>query len=380
MAVRFGWLLVGSIPLGLWAQGDLYGPGIGADALANTPIGKAGNQVSCRFRADPGGVFQGARPYLIWSFKRQGYHAGSGGTLQVELQSDDGTPQHRPSGKVLATNVRRMALVATSDRFYPQLDFDQAPALTPGAYYHLVFRNTDPDANANFVSVNALFQKEAPTPAQPRFPDADWAMLIRNAKDPGWTIRRTAGTSEGFTPILEIDYAGGKSQGMGYVEFWMGAPRPIAGAAQVREVFTVTGIPRKVGAVAVRVRRLEGTAPLTVRLEQADGKVLATGACDGSPGVCTPTCSLGGCGWTTFTFTPLTLAPGRSYALVLSAPVGAKFEAFPMRKGSDKGFSDATLFPDGHAEFNDGKGWTGWEQWGKRGLTNADLQFYFRPG
>ena len=89
--------------------------------------------MSCRFRADPGGVFQGARPFLIWSFKRKGYHAGSGGTLKVELQTDDGTPVHRPSGQVLATNVRRMALMATSDQFYPQMTFDRAPVLVPGA-------------------------------------------------------------------------------------------------------------------------------------------------------------------------------------------------------------------------------------------------------
>jgi hypothetical protein len=326
-------------------------------------------------------VFRGARPYLIWSFKRQGYHAGTGGTLQVELQADDGTPQHRPSGQVLASNVRRMALTAASDRFYPLLAFDRAPTLTPGVLYHLVFRNTDPEADANFVSVNALFQKSADRPLQPRFADTDWAMLMRSARNPAWTLRRTPGSSEGFTPILEIDYAGGKCQGMGYVEFWMGAPKPIAGPARVREVFTVTGPPRRVGAVAVRVRRLAGTAPMAVRVEQADGKVLATGACAGGPGDCTPTCSLGGCGWTAFRFPgTLTLVPGRGYSLVLSAPAGARFEAFPMRKGSDKGFGDATLFPDGHAEFSDGGGWAGWEQWGRKGRTDADLQFYFRPG
>ena len=44
------------LPLGLTAQGVCYGPGIGADSLANTPIGKSGIQVRCRFRADPGGV------------------------------------------------------------------------------------------------------------------------------------------------------------------------------------------------------------------------------------------------------------------------------------------------------------------------------------
>ena len=202
------------IPLGLHAQGLLYGPAVGADALANTPIGKSGIQVSCRFRAK-GGVFRGVRPYLIWSFRRQGYHAGTGGTLKVELQSDDGSPQHRPSGQVLASNVQRMSLVATSDRFFPLLGFDRAPVLAPGSLYHVVFSNTDPDPDGNFVSVNALFLKACSAPVQPALEDLDWAMLMRSRASPAWAIRRTPGSSEGFTPILEIDYAGGRAQGLG---------------------------------------------------------------------------------------------------------------------------------------------------------------------
>jgi len=367
------------LPLALGAKEDWYGSAIRGDSLANTPIGKGGIQVSCRFRADPGGVFQGARPYLIWSFKRQGYHAGSGGTLKVELQADDGTPQHRPSGQVLATSVQRLALVATSDRFYPRLAFDRAPALTPGAFYHLVFSNTDPDPEGNFVSVNALFLTSGSAPLQPRLADSDWAMLMRSRTNPAWAVRRTPGSQEGFTPILEIDYAGGKSQGMGYMEFWMGAAKPISGAARVRETFTVTGPRRLAGAVSVRVRRLAGALPITLRLEQGDGRLLAEGAAVGPPPACSASGALGGCEWATLSFpAPQALAPGRTYHLVLSAPALARFEAFPMRKGTDKGFSDPTLFADGHAEFSDGGGWAGWDQWGRRGLTNADLQFFFK--
>jgi len=372
-------LLILLAPAGLGAPAGLYGPCIGADSLANTPIGKGGIQVSCRFRADPGGVFQGARPYLIWSFKRPGYHAGTGGTLKVQLQEDDGTPEHRPSGQVLATSVRRLALVATSDRFYPRLVFDRAPVLRRGRLYHLVFSNTDPDPEHQFVSINALFLKSGSAPLQPGQADTDWAMLMRSRTSPEWAVRRTPGTREGFTPILEIDYAGGRSQGMGYVEFWMGAPRPVSGPARVREVFTVTGPPRQAASVSVRVRRLGGGAPLTLGLEQEDGKVLARGATQGPPPDCTPSGALGGCGWATLTFPgPVPLVPGRTYHLVLSAPAQARFEAFPMRKGTDKGFSAATLFTDGHAEFSAAGPWAGWEQWGQRGLTNADLQFFFR--
>ena len=377
--LRLMTLLILLAPAGQGAPAGLYGACVGADSLANTPIGKGGIQVSCRFRADPGGAFQGARPYLIWSFKRPGYHAGTGGTLKVELQEDDGTPEHRPSGQVLATSVRRLALVATSDRFYPRLAFDRAPVLRRGRLYHLVFSNTDPDPEHQFVSVNALFLKNGSEPLQPGVPDTDWAMLMRSRTSPEWAVRRTPGSREGFTPILEIDYAGGRTQGMGYVEFWMGAARPVSGPAQVREVFTVTGPPRQAASVSVRVRRLAGGGPLSLGLEQEDGKVLAQGEAQGPAAQCTPSGALGGCDWATLTFPePVPLVPGRTYRLVLSAPGPARFEAFPMRKGSDKGFSAATLFTDGHAESGEAGRWAGWEQWGQKGLTNADLQFFFR--
>jgi hypothetical protein len=356
----------------------LYGSCRQADSLANTPIGKGGVQVSCRFRANPGGVFQAIRPYLIWSFAKKGYHAGSGGTLKVELQTDDGSAAHLPTGQVLATNVQRMSLVPTSDRFFPQMFFDKAPVLKAGDFYHLVISNTDPDPEGNFVSVNALFNKEGSTPQQPGLADTDWGMLFRSKAKPAWVVRRTPGTGESFTPILEVDYANGRSQGMGYVEFWMGAPKAISGRAAVRETFTVTGPPRKVASVSVRVRRLSGTAPLAAALEQGDGKVVVAGKGDGTSLTPCASGTLGGCGWTTFALPGQpTLAPGKTYHLVLTCPGPGAYEAFPMRKGTDKGFSDATLFGDGHAEFDDGHGWAGWEQWGKKGLTNADLQFYF---
>jgi hypothetical protein len=298
--------------------------------------------------------------------------------LKVELQTDDGGPAHLPSGQVLATNVQRLSIVPTSDRFFPQLYFDRAPILKAGELYHVVFTNTDPDPEGNFVSVNALFNKVAGSPQQPGLPDADWAMLFRSKAKPAWVLRRTPGENESFTPILEVDYANGLSQGMGYIEFWMGAPRPIGGAASVREIFTVTGPSRRVVSVAVRVRHLGGKAPLGVTLEQGDGKVMAVGKGDGRVLPLSASKSLGGCAWARFTFPAATeLAPGKTYSLVLTCSGAGQYEAFPMRKGTDKGFSDATLFGDGHAEANDGHGWAGWEQWGKRGLVNSDLQFYF---
>jgi hypothetical protein len=364
------------LPLAAGPPGAFYGSCLQADSLANTPIGKGGIEISCRFRASEEAAFAGIRPFLIWSFSKKGYHAGTGGRLRVELRADDGTPAHAPAAQVLATQVQRLTLVPTSDQFYPELFFDRAPLLKRGSLYHLVFSNTDPDPEGNFVSVNALFNKDGAE--QPGRPEGDWAMLFRTRRQPAWVIRRTPGSSESFTPILQVNYAGGRSQGVGYVEFWMGAPRPISASDAVRETFTVTGPQRKLAAVAVRVRRLAGGTVLHLALEQADGKVLAQGEAKAADLPVTASGALGGCGWFRLDLpTRPVLAPGGSYNLVLSAAGSGRFEAFPMRKGSDKGFSGATLFADGHAEFRDGQAWRGWEQWGQKALTNSDLQFYF---
>jgi hypothetical protein len=360
------------------SQGTLYGPALAGDALANTTIGPGGNEVSLRFKAEPGGVLRAVRPFLIWSFRKAGYHGGTGGILKVELQTDDGTPDHRPSGQVLAASVQRLYLVPASDQFYPLLTFDRAPNLAPGALYHLVFSNPHPQRDVNYLSVNALFTKVADDPRQPGRRDEDWGMLFRNQSRPKWSVRRTPGTSEGFTPILEITCDRG-SQGIGYMECWMGAPEPISGPASVREVFTVTGPSFLAGSVAVRVRRLAGSEPLRVRLEQAGATGGAVeGTCTGLPQA-TVSGSLGGCAWVVCTFpAPVVLARGRTYHLVLAAPASSRYEAFPLRKGSDKGFTAASVFEDGHAEFTAGTGWQGWQQWGQKGRLDGDLQFYFQ--
>lgn len=354
----------------------IYGSAVQADALANTTLGPGGNEVSCRFRARPGGKLLAIRPFLIWSFRKAGYHGGTGGILQVELQEDDGRPEHRPSGHVLATSLQRLFLVPASDQFFPRITFDRAPRLRPGRLYHVVFSNRHPQAQANFLSINALFSREADQPPQPGRAEEDWALLLRNQFHPAWGLRRTPGTREAFTPILQVECDRGV-QGLGYVEAWMGAPRPVGGSCRVAERFTVPAPGRTVTGVAVRVRRLRARAPLLLRLETLEGGKVAEVACPGGAVAPTPSGSLGGCGWMEATLpTSVRLHGGMTYRLVLTADEAGAFEAFPLRKGKDKGFTPATFFGDGYAEFKTGKAWEGWAQWGKGERSDSDLQFY----
>jgi len=350
-----------------------YGSALNADALANTPVGTAHDiQVSYRIRASHGGALKAVRPFFIWSYDKPGYQSRHGGTILVQIQSDDGSAQHLPSGAVLASTV---ATHPVDDRvgYFPSLSFAQPPQLQAGTLYHVVFSNIDPDPVNNWVCLDSAYMDHASSPMQPTVADTDLATLWRVGSAGAWAPRRAKAT-ESFTPILELDYADGASQGQGYMEFWIGNPKTISGAKAVRQTFTATGRDRQVSGVAVRAKWLSGGGPLTLRLEQADGTVLGQGVVTGLP--VTP--GFGGASWARVTFAaPALLTRGRAYNLVLSAPAGTVYQVCAMRKGTDKGFKATTLFPDGHAQFNDGTGWTGWDQWGQPNRRDGDLQFYF---
>ena len=203
---------------------------------------------------------------------------------------------------------------------------------------------------------------------QPVVADADFAVLVKSGTG-AWKLR------PGFTPIVSIDFASG-SQGNGYMEVWSANPKAISGAASVREVLKVSGASRTFSKVNLRLARTAGTSPLTVRVEESGGalvaqvQVPASAILQGTPA------------WITVAF-PLShvLNSGVNYHLVLSSPADTSYSAYPMRKGSDKGYPAATVFPDGYAQFTTtgAAGWQGWDMWGTPNLTFSDLQFAFLP-
>jgi len=345
-----------------------YGSGLGADALANTVVGGPSlDAVSYRFQARHASALKGIRVFFIWSLLKTGYQAGEGGTIQVDLEADDGTAAHNPGGVPLAS--LSYSNIISQNNNYPELRFPAPVALKGGAFYHLVFTNVDPAPALNYISLDALYTDAATVPMQPSLTDASSAVLVRAGGGP-WKLRQN------FTPILELDYADGGSQGNGYMEVWSTNPKTVSGAVQAREAFKVSGPSRTFTRIMVRLQRLAGSSPLTVRLEEADGTLIEQGA--------VPAASVlpGAAAWATATF-PLTtvLATGVSYHLVLSSPADTQYSVYPIRKGQDKGFSNYTLFPDGCAQFSTtgGASWAGWDMWGTPNLTTSDLQFMFVP-
>jgi hypothetical protein len=330
-----------------------YGAGVAMDSLANTTLNHSIN--SYRFRSAHSGPLVSIRFYLI--LNATGYAGGNNGTVRVEIQSDDGTSNHHPSGQVLA----RYTIANAELKTFPLVSFANPPVLEQGRLYHVVFSNTDPNPTVNYCSIDALLSSlsNPPTPAQPTVGNADWIQLIRT-NGGTWRIR------EGYSPILQLNYADGFAGGLGYMESWIAATKTITGGFRVRERITVSGGNRAAHQVFLRVR--SGSGGLRVRLEKGDGTLIEEGTMTSAPA---------GNNWLMYKFAaPRTLALGQSYNLVFSSPSGS-YSVFPMRQGWAYGFSPRTYFADGLAEYNAGSGWVGWDAWGVPNRREQNLQFYF---
>lgn len=352
-----------------------YGPGIGSDGLGNTTIGPNQNKLSYRIRVQHTGYISAVQPYLIMD--HTGYWGGTSGSILVSIQTDDGSSSHNPSGQKLTSSLLADPdAVPTPTRYFPTFTFSAPASVTAGELYHIVFENPDPNPTANFVSVDALYQAAAPTPSQPTVSDTDCAVLLfsnySSAEGTIWKLR------QGYTPIVQMNFEDGFTQGFGYMEVWVGAPETISGTASVRETFTVSsGASDSVSSVAVRVARMSGSGALTLRLETGDGSLIEQGVV---PASSMPIGASATYVWVSYKFSaPHTLAAGQSYHLVLQSPASTVYQAYPIRKGSDYGYKSTTFFPDGYAQFLQGGTWVGWTQWGVANRTDGDLQFYFAP-
>ena len=346
----------------------VYGSMVAADSLGNTQIG--GTSCGCvngatsfRFRAATSSALETVLIYLVAG---PGYSGGTGGTLEVAVETDDLTTKHRPSGNVLA----RIAMAPGNPidiGVLPTLRFPQPPQLTAGQLYHLVFRNLDASPTVNFISVDSLISFNSGK--RPR--QLGWGQLLEAGR--GWQFRPE------YTPILALQYADGVTDGVGYMEVWVRTPKSISGANMVRQIVTPSA-PWTASSVSVRLKRTSGASPLTITLERADGTVLASGQVAASDAVAGDRSPESGAGWVTLAFgSPITLEAGPRYHVVLSAPSDTEYLIHVIRKGTDYRFPPSTYFADGHAEHTVGAGWLGMDQLG--GYTNSaqgDLQFYFR--
>jgi len=351
------------------AQALRDGSLVSANSLANTRIGGPfQTALSYRFRAEWSGSVSGVRFYIVTNpSDRSGYSGGTGGTLRVTIEPDSGR-RHVPSGVPIASQTLR-----TPNRgAFPLLQFAQPAQVVAGRLYHVVFTNVDPDPRRNYISVNALLSRD--DGGLRRGLTGGYDVLLRAARDNGSDVTRWFPRSddrdERYIPILDVVGNGEQHSGIGYMEVWVGNPKPIGGSRGVRQLF---GAPagRRITGAWLRVRRTKATSvPLQLSIQRAEGETLTTG------NVSARAVPREGPGWVRVRFRkPVTAPAGTLIALTAKSRGGRAYEAYPIRKGTEFGFDPSTVFEGGYAQFSEGDSWIGWDQWGARDRRDGDLQF-----
>ena len=358
-----------AIPIqGIFQNKEAYGAGIGMDSLNNTQIGGQYSQSSSyRFKAITTSSLNKIHIYIVGA-SHAGYGAGTGGTFEATVQTDDETPNHAPSGTVLSTTT-----FAPGDGLIT-VTFSNPASLTAGNLYHIVFRNIDSNPTVNYASLDGIFMYQPTSPRQPLISDTNWGQPIKNGTG-AWKDR------DNTVPILQLDYSDGTTDGIGYMEVWVRSYKSISGNSIAREAFTVSGTDKNVSSVNLRLMRINGTSPLKVRLETSTGTLIEEGNIDstqipiGTPGDHSGT---GHATWATYNFVSThSLKVGQSYNIVLSTAADTTYSIFVIRKGVDYQYAKSTYFSDGHAQYNSGTGWAAFTQDGATALDEGDLQFYF---
>ena len=351
-----------------------YGVKWGADELANTVIGNGISQGDYRFRATHSDTLAAVHTFFIC--KNPGYGAGTGGSYRVDLETDDGTPNHYASGNVLATTAENN----------PEADFTtetfSSPAkLVAGTLYHIVYTNKDASPTANYCSLDMMWWSDpAPVTAQPTIANTDWAHLYNqgSVSSPVWHLRNEATPVDGgnYMPTMQLVYGDGTVYGNGYMESWISTSRKtISGNQEAREsILSVSGA-QAVSSVTIRLRHDSGADPLTVTLQNSNG-VIESGNIPPSSFV---PAGKAGDNWVTYSFAAQhTLVAGDSYQMVLSAPSSSAYSIFPLRKGATHNFSAPAYFADGYAQYTaDGSTWNDWPDESARPSMEGDLQFFF---
>lgn len=339
-----------------------------ADSLGNTVIGGPDRgSLTFRFRAAWTGSVTAIRCYVIKNVNgRTGYSLGDGGTMRVAMQADSGRKPHVPVGRLLASATFRPA----GRGFFPLVRFATPAHVVAGRLYHVVFTNVGRDPAHNYVSINGLYSNSR-LGHGPAVPDGLAVLESSAAAAAGrWAPRRSS-AHEYYLPILDVVGGGaGQHSGLGYMEVW--DAKPVGAGAMVRQLLRAPGGgSTRVEGAWLRVRRSQSTSdPLALRLVRSDGRVLA------SASVAADKVSASDASWVHVRFaTPVSLGGGTGFALTASAPGAGAYDAVPIRKGSGYGFDRRTYFNGGYAQFNDGSGWVGWDQWGGHDRHDSDLQF-----
>jgi hypothetical protein len=341
------------------------------DSRNNHQIGPGGNHLAYRFRASTTSMVESIRVQQRGLGGGSSYSGGDGGIIMVSIQTDSGG---KPSGTILSSFTFSPGNPSGNWESWPLLTFPAPASLTAGRIYHVLFDNVASSPNSNWISLNVLYYWGSLTPRQATVSD-DVAVLY--ATPTTWSVQ------PGETPIMDLAYANGTHDGMGYIGILADRYGSISGSSNmVRQHFTVSGGSRTISSANVKVRRISGSGSLTILLEKSDGTLIESVNIPASsiPLGRLPTSNgdrsnLAGSTWASAKFRSRhVLANGQTYNLRLVTTAETEYIAVPVQEGTDKGLA-SFRFTDGDGQHttSGGSSWTNLYLW-----DSVDLQFYFQ--
>jgi hypothetical protein len=304
----------------------------------------------------------GIKQYMTGNTSRTGYAAGNGGTIKIDLVSDDGSGLP-DTGTVHATTTWLPGLIngcgpygctaytANHEVFYAYKYFDTPYAITAGQRYHIVYTNIHPDPDNNFIAVDDGFSPNAyrnPLGPQPE----DWGLTVNWNTGVGFeesTFREAHSSPGCYDPCMMVVYSDtSKNFGNCYLaETSSGLKNfPVSGNSQCRQVFTPTNT-----VTATHVSAMtNGSGTLDITLTSGGSTI----------GSWSKSVSHSSNAYSVVQFgSPVTLNAATTYQLTFSCSSGTVY-MWANRDGSlENGnpWPPGASWDDGYAEKNTGSGW-----------------------
>jgi len=324
------------------------------------------------------------------------YSVGNGGLQEVTLQTDDGTPEHNPSGTIIA-KAKPYVPFDLPIRKWAIIDFESPGTVQAGQIYHLVYENLNPPPRLSGLSAreaqNAPIDKGAialdgVTDGIAIDPLERHGPFLRNF--PATLVKRSASSSwedTNVTSWYSIVYTDGVEVGESYAHYQaVSAYRyEVDGNKQLRQEFTwnypdisvdriVTrfgydkGANGKPMSIVVRNQSFSVVATATVKF---DSKLKEVAQSDNSYVKRQTRHSVGELSDT------VQLKTGQTYYIEYSAGSGAAYVMTPAIESLRKsGTKDRNLWGDGLAKqsTDGGNSWVRLDE-----FPDSDIPMYFIP-
>lgn len=350
------------------------------------------SNINDRCASDPGSVWCKCKDadldkYTCGYTLSNSYSVGNGGSILVEIRTDDGSDDHAPSETVLGTAAKPYVPMEIASNQYPEIALAEPVRLEAGRLYHLVYRNLNPPDGCKLKGV-AISEAAAcprdqgaialngvthhvdvgPTARFGPFLGSSPAVLYRSSSSDSWR------TSDTVTSWYELKYSDGSWLGdtvVAYDAHRGGGVQTVRGDVRARQVFTVTDVNRKVNGVWLNHGHSSSAddSDLLVQLKDADGQVLSQGEIPVSR-ECLDIVETAensyekGCrawGYTELS-PPVDLLPGSSYSVELSTSSKGGYSLSTYFTLKHYGSKDRNGWSDAHAELSRDGG-AGWSQW-----------------